>query len=125
MRKQRRRSAVQLLDQLCSKCTADGKCTADHCLCFRFSDSTVPLLLKFEKSSVWPFFCDCTGRFVSDLVRNPKDRFSRVMAYHYGIKCLLSEIVGTCMNIFNIPLYMSKFSRYLFTCTAVYIQYNV
>ena len=26
-------------------------------------------------------FCDCTGRFVSHLVGNPKDRFSRVMAH--------------------------------------------
>ena len=25
-------------------------------------------------------FCDCTGQFVSDLVGNPEDRFSRVAA---------------------------------------------
>ena len=25
-------------------------------------------------------FCDCTGQFVSDLVGNPEDRFSRVEA---------------------------------------------
>ena len=26
-------------------------------------------------------FCDCTGWFVSDLVGNPKDRFSRIVAH--------------------------------------------
>ena len=26
-------------------------------------------------------FCDCTGRFVSNLVGNPEDRFSRVAAH--------------------------------------------
>ena len=32
------------------------------------------------------FFCDCTGRFVSDLVGNPEDRFSRVSAHIEGKK---------------------------------------
>ena len=27
------------------------------------------------------FFCDCTGRLMSDLVGNPEDRFSRVAAH--------------------------------------------
>ena len=40
MRKQRRRS-----DQLCSYCTADQR------LCFRYTDSTISLLLKSEVSS--------------------------------------------------------------------------
>ena len=44
-------------DQLRSNCEADQR------LCFRY------------------FFCDCSGRFVSDLVRNPKGRFSCVMAH--------------------------------------------
>ena len=36
-------------DQLCSNCTADQR------LCFRYKDSTIPLLLKFEISSFQPF----------------------------------------------------------------------
>ena len=45
--------------------------TADQRLSFRYTDSTIPLLPKHEFSS-----CGFTARFVSDLVRNPEDRFS-------------------------------------------------
>ena len=38
---------------------------ADQRLCFRYSDSTIPPLLNFLA-----LFCDCTGRFVSDLFGN-------------------------------------------------------
>ena len=31
-----------------------GNRQADQCLCFRCSDSTVPLLLKTEILSIWP-----------------------------------------------------------------------
>ena len=40
-------------------------------LCFRYSDSTIPLLLKSEISSFYlALFCACTDRFVSDLFGN-------------------------------------------------------
>ena len=52
-------------DQLCSNCTADQR------LCFRYTDSTIPLLLKYEKSSFYVAFCDCTGP-----VRKPHCWFS-------------------------------------------------
>ena len=55
-------------DQLC------GNRKADQRLCFRYIDSTIPLLPKNEISRA--IFCDCTARFVSDQVRNPEDRFS-------------------------------------------------
>ena len=42
----------------------------DQRLCFRYNDSTIPLLLKSK------IFGNCTARFVSDLVGNPEDRFS-------------------------------------------------
>ena len=35
-------------DQLCSNCTADQR------LCFRYTNSTITLLLKSEISSIWP-----------------------------------------------------------------------
>ena len=59
-------------DQLRSNCIADQR------LCFRYTDSTIPLLLKSEIA----FFRDFTGRFVLelDLVGNPEDRFSYVAA---------------------------------------------
>ena len=53
-----------------------SNCEADQCLCFRYTDSTISLLLKSETC-----FFYCTGRYVSDLVRNPEDRFSRVAAH--------------------------------------------
>ena len=61
-------------DQLCSNCTADQR------LCFRYTDSTFPHLLIPKVSSL-AFFCGCSGRFVSDLVGNPEDSFSRVTAH--------------------------------------------
>ena len=51
-------------DQLCSNLAAD-----QH-LCFRYIDSTIPLLPKFGIAKLYPAW------FVSDLVVNPKDRFS-------------------------------------------------
>ena len=38
---------------------------ADQRLCFRYTDSTIPLLLK-----LLALFCACTGRFMSDLFKN-------------------------------------------------------
>ena len=47
---------------------------ADHRLCWRYSDSVIPPLL------IPKIICACTDWFVSDMVGNPKDRFSRVAA---------------------------------------------
>ena len=44
-----------------------GNIEADQRLCFRYSDSTIPPLLKSELLAV---FCDSTAWFVSDLVGN-------------------------------------------------------
>ena len=68
---------------LCENKDADqlhGNREADQRLCFRYTDSTIPLLLKSEISSFYPASVT-TGRFVSDLVGNPEDRFSRVAAH--------------------------------------------
>ena len=58
-------------DQLC------GNREADQRLCFRYTDSTIPLLPKSE-ISVKPLtiFYGCTAWFVSYKVGNPEDRFS-------------------------------------------------
>ena len=42
---------------ICENKDADhprGNCEADQRLCFRYTDSTIPLLLKSEISSLWP-----------------------------------------------------------------------
>ena len=49
---------------------------ADQRLCFRYIDSTIPLLYNSEISIV-SIFRGCTARFVSDLDGNPEDRFCR------------------------------------------------
>ena len=54
-------------DQLCSNCTADQR------LCFRYSDSTIPLL-PLPKISRFQHFSETIQ------VGNPEDRFPRVAA---------------------------------------------
>ena len=51
-------------DQLRSNCAADQR------LCFRYKDSTIPLLFKLPV-----IFCGSTAWFVSDLIGNAEDRF--------------------------------------------------
>ena len=61
---------------ICENKDADqlrGDCEADQGLCFRYMDSTIPLLPKFQASS---YLLSCTAWFVSDLVGNPEDPFS-------------------------------------------------
>ena len=60
-------------DQLCSNCTADQR------LCIRYTDSANSSSTYIQNFKHLAFSCDCTGWFVSDLVGNPEDQFSRVM----------------------------------------------
>ena len=64
---------------ICENKDADqlrGNCEADQCLCFRYTDSTIPLLPKLENFKPPAIFCGCTVRFMSGLVGNPEDQFS-------------------------------------------------
>ena len=58
-----------------------GNREADQRLCFRYTDSTIPLLPKSEISSLLTIFYRSTAWFVSDLVENPEDRFSHNEAH--------------------------------------------
>ena len=63
---------------ICENKDADqlgGNREADHRLCYRYTDSTIPLLPNPT------IFCGCTARFVSDMVKNPEDRFSHNKAH--------------------------------------------
>ena len=67
---------------ICENKDADqlrGNREADQRLCFRYTDSTIPLLPKSEIPLA--LFCGCTARFVSDLVGNHEDRFSHNEAH--------------------------------------------
>ena len=63
-------------DQLCSNCTTDQR------LCFHFTNTPIPLLHTYNQNfKILALFCECTERFVSDLVGIPEDRFSGVVAH--------------------------------------------
>ena len=55
-----------------------GNHEADQHLCFRYMDSTIPILPKSLISRIKPLaiLCGCTAWFVWDLVGNPEDRIS-------------------------------------------------
>ena len=59
---------------------------ADQGLCFRYIDSTIPLLPKSEVFKPLAIFCGCTAEFVSYLIVNPEDRF-----YHDAAEMLSSK----------------------------------
>ena len=72
-------------------------------LCFRYTDSTIPLLLKSEISNPLAIFCGYTARFVSDLVGNPEDWFSHnedhivklgftVLTYYFLFSLLMNRL---------------------------------
>ena len=67
---------------ICENKDADqlrGKHEADQRLKFRYVDSTHMYdPSTFQNRNFMPqgIFCSCTAWFVSDLVRNPEDRFS-------------------------------------------------
>ena len=75
---------------ICEKKDADqlrGNREADQRLCFRYTDSKIPLLPKSENFKSPTIFFDSTARFVSDLVGNPGPVFSqRGSNYHYIAK---------------------------------------
>ena len=74
---------------ICENKVADqlhGNREADQRLCFRYIDSTIPLVPKYEIFESLAIFCGCTAWFVWDLVGNPEDRLSHNEA-HLVIDC--------------------------------------
>ena len=70
--------------RICENKDADqlrGNREADQRLCFRYIDSTTPLLPKYKYFKPLAILCGCTAGFVSDLVRNTEDRFSHNEAH--------------------------------------------
>ena len=57
-----------------------GNREADQPLCFRYIESTFPLLPKYEIQPL-AILCGCTAWFMWDLVGNPEDRFSHNEAH--------------------------------------------
>ena len=69
-----------------------GNREAGKRLCFRYIESTIPVLSKSIYFKLLAIFCGCTARFASDLVGTPKDRFSHNEAHiilHYKVLYLI------------------------------------
>ena len=69
---------------ICENKDADqlrGNREADQRLCFRYIDSTIPLLPIYEISSLQPSSVAIQPGLCRDLVGNPKDRFSQNKAH--------------------------------------------
>ena len=90
-------------DQLRSNCEADQR------FCFRYMDSTIPLLSNFiQNFKNLACFCECTGWFVSGLVGTPKCWFCHTQAHiiprhhHYVLSLSVSFfcLVGTNISLF-------------------------
>ena len=79
-----------------------GNSAADQRLCFRFTDSAIPPLPKSEISS-----SSCTAQFVSDLVGNPKDRFSHDAAHFSEV---LSSLPKLRHSYHSLYIYIKKFA---------------
>ena len=97
---------------ICENKDADqlrGNREADQRLSFRYTDSTIPLLPKSVKPLA--IFCGCTGRFVWDLVGNPKTGFLITMLkYHKYAYFLLVK----CENVLQKFLIFSNKNNTLF-----------
>ena len=61
-------------------CKNKGAVTAKLISAFVLASQIVQLLFFLNPKFQLACFCDCAGRFVSDLVGNPEDWFSRVAA---------------------------------------------
>ena len=88
-------------DQLCSNCTTDQR------LCFRYSDTDNFSSTYSQTFKHLACFSDCTGRFVSDLVGNPEDRFSRVEQDKTGkrpTKEIIQKHIWALLHKLKLPL---------------------
>ena len=64
-----------------------GNREADQCLCFRFLESKVPLLPKYEISILWLYSPVCVGPG-----RNPRRQvFSQRGSFDFLLICLVSQ----------------------------------
>ena len=92
---------------LCENKGADQlriNCEADQCLCFRYTNSAIPLLSKSESEFPASSHLLCLySSFVTDLVGNRKDRFSCVTT------CMM-----ICCKLFS--------TKYMYLLTAVLID---
>ena len=87
---------------LCENKDADqlrGNREADQRLCFRYTDSTIPLLPKFEISSLKPSSVTCTTWFVSDEVGNQNAGFLMTRLIRSILKIAIQSTQHNCCSL--------------------------
>ena len=106
---------------ICENKDADqlrGNREADQRLCFRYIDSTIPLFSKSENFKPLAIFCDCTARFVSELVENQNVSFLMTrLIYFLFIKRVEEDdkMRGFTDYIFMLFFY-NKLNKFYHTC---------
>ena len=81
---------------ICENKDADqlrGNCEADQRLCFRYTDSTIPLLPKYKISRLWLCSAVCAGPG-----RKPEDHFSHTRLISWMIFAELSVYFIHCIK---------------------------
>ena len=74
-------------DQLC------GNSEADQVLCFRYSESTIPLLPKSEISSLWPYSLVAQSGLCQTWLETPKTGFlTKRLKYHLFSSSVIFKI---------------------------------
>ena len=76
-----------------------GNHEADQRLCFRYTDSILPLLAR-----LLAHFCDCTAWFVSDLFRNHIVGFLRRLLICCNAKILMNDPINHLCTPFTFIL---------------------
>ena len=94
-----------------------GHCEADQCLCFRYMDSTIPLLSKVENFKPLAIFCGSTVWVVSDLVGNPRRPKTEWLIYgkyrvhiHLCLFNFLQNVHGKAIIFFYFLFYQFFFA---------------
>ena len=84
---------------ICENKDADqlrGNREADQGLCFRYTNSTIPLLSKSEIFKPLAIFCSCTAWFVSDQVRDQNVGF--LMKWLTLYRKATTKVIGDDQN---------------------------
>ena len=113
---------------ICENKDADqlrGNREADQRLCFRYKDSTIPLLSRSKISKSLAIFCACTARFVSDLFGNHIVGFPtrRLICYMYQPVCFYLIFFLEHVGLHHINFHVSIYHVIPYG-QRIFLQYN-
>ena len=76
-----------------------GNCEADQRLCFHYTDSTIPLLPKYEISSIWSSSVAVQPDLCGTWSEPPEDRFSHNKAQM--TQCIMLTLYTAFFNCYH------------------------